>query len=202
MTASPETAHAEKAAIRAVKMALRQKVTKDGARRAAQSAAQHALQVLGDAGGKTVSLYMPIRGELDPLPLGEILRAAGAAIALPRVHSDNVPMSFREWRKDDPLAKGFGGIREPDENAPEVTPDILIVPLAAFDRRGFRIGYGKGHFDRTLGPLAREERPVMIGYAFSFQEVEEVPRELHDVPLDAVVTETEIIRCNPARDGV
>lgn len=185
-----------------MKISLRTKVPDGDARSAAENAAEHALQLLGDVGGKTVSLYMPIKGELDPLPLGEKLRAAGAIAALPRVHSDNVPMSFREWRKDDPLNRGFGGIREPDADAPEVTPDILIVPLAAFDRRGFRIGYGKGHFDRTLGPLAREERPVMVGYAYAFQEIEEVPRELHDVPLDAVVTETEIIRCNPARDGV
>ena len=185
-----------------MKIALRQKQTNDDARNAADSAAEHALQLLGDVNGKTISLYMPIKGELDPLVLGEKLRATGATVALPRVHSDNVPMSFREWRKDDPLNKGFGGIREPDENAPEVTPDILIVPLAAFDRRGFRIGYGKGHFDRTLGPLERTLRPLTVGYAFAFQEVEEVPRELHDVPLDAVVTETEIIRCNPAQGGV
>jgi 5-formyltetrahydrofolate cyclo-ligase len=134
--------------------------------------------------------------------LGEKLRAQGAKVALPRVRSGNEPMSFREWRKDDPLKKGFGGISEPDETAPEVTPDILIVPLAAFDRRGFRIGYGKGHFDRTLGPLERTVRPFTIGYAFAFQEIGEVPRELHDVPLDAVVTENEIIRCNPAQGGV
>jgi 5-formyltetrahydrofolate cyclo-ligase len=185
-----------------VKIALREKLADGDARKAAQNAAEHALQVLGDVGGKTVSLYMPIKGELDPLVLGEKLRAGGAKVALPRVRSGNEPMSFREWRKDDPLKKGFGGISEPDETAPEVTPDILIVPLAAFDRRGFRIGYGKGHFDRTLGPLERTVRPFTIGYAFAFQEIGEVPRELHDVPLDAVVTENEIIRCNPAQGGV
>lgn len=185
-----------------MKIALREKVPKGDARKAAETAAEHALQLLGDVRGKTISLYMPIKGELDPLPLGDKLRARGATIALPRVRSHNEPMSFREWRNDDPLAKGFGGIREPDHDAPEITPDILIVPLAAFDRRGFRIGYGKGHFDRTLGPLERTVRPFTVGYAFAFQEIGEVPRELHDVPLDAVVTETEIIRCNPAQGGV
>jgi 5-formyltetrahydrofolate cyclo-ligase len=197
-----ENRQAEKAAVRAVKIALRRKLPDAEAAAAAQSAADHAVQLLGDIRGKTVSLYMPIRGEIDPAPLAVQLRAMGAVAALPRVTADDEPMAFRAWLAGDPLDKGFGGIREPAASAPEVVPDIVIVPLAAFDRRGFRIGYGKGHFDRTLGPLARGKRPFLVGYAFSIQEVDEVPRELHDVPLDAVVTETEIIHCNPARDGV
>lgn len=199
---SPEKTHAEKSAIRAVKISLREKLADDAARGAADKAAEHAMQLLGDVTGKIVSLYMPIKGELKPASLAGKLRAAGAVLALPRVISGDEPMTFREWREDDPLSRGFGGIREPDPAAPLVTPDVVIVPLAAFDRRGFRIGYGKGHFDRTLGPLAREERPLMLGYAFALQEIEEVPRELHDVPLDAVVTEDEIIRCNLAREGI
>jgi 5-formyltetrahydrofolate cyclo-ligase len=202
MTATPETAHAEKAALRAVKIALRSKLSDGDAEAAAERAADHAIQLIGDVRERSVALYMPIKGELKPGPLAERLRAAGAVLALPRVTSDNVPMTFREWRADDPLEKGFGGIREPDALAPIVVPDVVIVPLAAFDRRGFRIGYGKGHFDRTLGPLERGVRPLTIGYAFAFQEIEEVPRELHDVPLDAVVTEEEIIRCNSAQSGV
>jgi 5-formyltetrahydrofolate cyclo-ligase len=197
-----ENRQAEKAAVRAVKIALRSKLPKPDVEAASAAAAGHTLQLLGDLKGKTVSLYMPIKRELDPRPLAEKLREAGAIPALPRVIADHEPMAFRAWLAGDPLEKGFGGIREPSPSAPEVVPDVVIVPLAAFDRRGFRIGYGKGHFDRTLGPLARGERPFLVGYAFALQEVEEVPRELHDVPLDAVVTETEIIHCNPARDGV
>lgn len=197
-----ENRRTEKAAVRAVKIALRSELPEAEAQAAAVRAAAHALQLLGDVREKTVSLYMPIKGELDPRPLAEKLRTAGAVAALPHVAADDVPMAFRVWLDGDPLDKGFGGIREPSPAAPEVMPDVVIVPLAAFDRRGFRIGYGKGHFDRTLGPLARGVRPFLVGYAFALQEVEEVPRELHDVPLDAVVTETEIIHCNPARDGV
>jgi 5-formyltetrahydrofolate cyclo-ligase len=200
-----ENSQAEKAAVRAVKIALRSQVPEAEAAAAAASAAGHAVQLLGHLGhlaGKTVSLYMPIKGELDPRPLAGKLRDAGAIAALPHVASDTVPMTFRTWLDTDPLEKGFGGILEPSSSVPDVMPDIVIVPLAAFDRRGFRIGYGKGHFDRTLGPLARGVRPFLVGYAFALQEVDEVPRELHDVPLDAVVTETEIIHCNPARDGV
>ncbi|BCJ89871.1 hypothetical protein IZ6_06060 [Terrihabitans soli] len=185
-----------------MKIALRSALPDAEAAAAATAAAAHAIQLLGDVKGKTVSLYMPIKGELDPAPLAVKLRTAGAIAALPRVTAGDEPMAFRAWLAGDPLDKGFGGIREPAASAPEVVPDIVLVPLAAFDRRGFRIGYGKGHFDRTLGPLARGQRPFLLGYAYALQEVEEVPRELHDVPLDAVVTETEIIHCNPARDGV
>ncbi len=189
----------EKSAIRAAKIALRRAIGAEDARSAAESAADHAMTLLQGAGGvhgRTVALYMPIQNELDTRPLEGRLRDAGARLALPRVRTDGEPMTFREWRSDDALHKGYGGIREPAEDAAELVPDIVVVPLSAFDRRGFRVGYGKGHYDRTLGPLERGVRPLTLGYAFAVQEVEEVPRELHDVPLDAVVTEVEIIRCN------
>lgn len=199
------TTPAGKAAIRSEKISLRRQIGGAESRLAAKNAADHAIALLHGVRGirdKTVSFYMPIQGELDPTPLAERLRAAGAILALPRVKTGDEPMVFHAWRADDPLEKGYGGIREPDPAAPEVVPEVVIVPLAAFDRRGFRIGYGRGHFDRTLGPLERERRPLTIGYAFALQEVEEVPRELHDVPMDAVVTESEIIRCNLAQTGV
>lgn len=198
-------ASADKAAIRAMKIALRREIGDTAARAAAERAADHAvalMQAYGPIRDRVVSFYMPIQGELDPGPLAEKLRAAGAVLALPRVKTGDEPMIFRAWRADDPLEKGYGGIREPSPDAPQAVPDVVIVPLAAFDRRGFRVGYGKGHFDRTLGPLERGRRPLTIGYAYALQEVEEVPRELHDVPLDAVVTEAEIIRCNLAQTGV
>ncbi len=192
----------EKSALRSAKIELRRAIAPEDAEAAARGAARHAMDMLGTWSRRIVAFYMPIKGELSPHPLAEKLRAAGATLALPHVVSDAEPMSFRLWRAEDPLAKGYGGIPEPEPSAPEVSPDVVIVPLSAFDRRGFRIGYGKGHYDRTLGPLAREERPLMIGYAFALQEVDEVPRELHDVPLDAVVTENEIIRCNLGREGL
>lgn len=172
MTAAPTIISAEKAAIRSEKIALRRRIGAAGARAAANSAAEHAIALLhGVRGlrGRIVSFYMPIQGEIDPGPLAEKLRAAGAILALPHVRTGDQPMVFREWRADDPLHKGYGGIREPDPAAPELVPEVVIVPLAAFDRRGFRIGYGRGHFDRTLGPLERERRPLTIGYAFALQ---------------------------------
>ncbi|MFC5066417.1 5-formyltetrahydrofolate cyclo-ligase [Flaviflagellibacter deserti] len=202
MTADSDAAQAEKAALRTAKIAARRALDDGMAHRAAERAAEHAMHVIHEHSKEIVALYMPILGELKPAPLAERLRKAGATLSLPRVVTATRPMQFLEWREEDPLAKGYGGIREPDPQAPKVVPDVVVVPLSAFDRRGFRIGYGKGHYDRTLGPLARHERPLMIGYAFALQEVDEVPRELHDVPLDAVVTEDEIIRCNLGREGL
>lgn len=192
---------AEKSALRSLKIALRRNVPQQVAEAAAGQAARHAMALLGKVGGRTIAVYMPVRGELSPLPLVEKVREGGGAVALPHVVSDTAPMSFRLWQEGDPLEKGFGGIPGPGASASEVIPDVVVVPLAVFDRRGFRIGYGKGHYDRTLGPLVREERPLTVGYAFALQETEEVPREDHDVPLDAVITENGIIRCNLSREG-
>jgi 5-formyltetrahydrofolate cyclo-ligase len=201
LTRDPEAARAEKQKLRTRNIAARRAIPKDEAQAFADRAAEFAMQLIAPAEGKVVALYSPVQGELKVAPLAERLRAAGAKPALPKVADPNIPMHFRLWLDEDPLEKGFGGIREPDVDAPAVVPDVVIVPLSAFDRDGFRVGYGQGHFDRTLGSLAREERPLTVGYAFSLQEAPEVPRELHDVPLDAVVTENELIRITARAGG-
>lgn len=197
-----EKNRALKAELRARNIAQRRALPKETAMEAAEAAARHAMSVLEPVKDRVVALYMPIQGELKPGPLADLLREAGAIVALPRVADANVPMHFREWLEDDPLDHGFGKIREPSNDAPAVVPDAVIVPLSAFDRHGFRVGYGQGHYDRTLGSMAQESRPLTIGYAFALQEVDEVPRDLHDVPLDAVVTEAEIIRCTGPLAGL
>lgn len=202
LTADPDTSHAVKAALRARNIAARRALSDEEKAACAQNAADFVMRLIEPAEGKVVALYSPIQGEVKVAPLAERLRAAGAKPALPKVADPQVPMHFRLWLEEDPLDKGFGGIREPDVDAPAAVPDVVIVPLSAFDRRGFRVGYGQGHYDRTLGALAQQERPLTIGYAFALQEVDEVPRELHDVPLDAVVTERELIRITPRAGGV
>jgi 5-formyltetrahydrofolate cyclo-ligase len=135
-----------------------------------------------------VAAYWPIRSEADPRPAAEMLRAHGRAIALPCVTPGG--LVFREWRAGDPLAAGAFGLMEPLPSAAVLAPAILLVPLAAFDRRGHRIGYGKGFYDRALASLG----PVTtIGIAFATQEIPLIPDEPHDHPLDFVVTEQEII---------
>ena len=141
------------------------------------------------------SLYWPILAEADPRALLEALANAGIATALPVTVSRAAPLLFRLWKPGDPLVPGQMRIPEPAAHLPECHPDILFIPLAAFDRRGYRIGYGAGHYDRALASL-RANKPVLaVGIAYATQEVPEVPAEPHDQRLDFVLTERETISC-------
>ena len=143
----------------------------------------------GLAKGAVVAGFFPMRSEIDPRPLMQALVGHGFALALPCVTKDG--LVFRHWVYGDPLAKRRFGLSEPLDSAPRVTPAAFIVPLAAFDRRGHRIGYGAGHYDRTL---AAHPGALAVGLAFSIQEVPRVPDEPHDHPLNAVVTEEGVVR--------
>jgi 5-formyltetrahydrofolate cyclo-ligase len=139
-----------------------------------------------------VGAYWPIRSEVDPRPLMEALLARGQDVALSQILHPH--LSFRLWQPGDVLVKGGFGVREPGPDAPEVFPQALLVPLVAFDRRGGRIGYGKGHFDRAIAALERQHPILTVGLAYAVQEIEQVPIEPHDRLLDAVITESELIR--------
>ena len=137
--------------------------------------------------------YWPIHGEIDPRPLLAALAEQGAATALPSIAAQHAPLIFRVWREGQPVQRGALGISEPLPEAEPVQPTIVLVTLSAFDRRGQRIGYGAGHYDRALGLLRLHSRIVAIGLAFATQEIDEVPAEPHDVALDFVLTEREVI---------
>jgi 5-formyltetrahydrofolate cyclo-ligase len=139
--------------------------------------------------GAIVSGYWPIRAELDPLPLMRQLEAQGAQLALPVIMGRDEPLIFRAWNADAQLLRGQFGIMEPSPQSPAVLPDIVLVPLAAFDRLGHRIGYGAGHYDRTFEVLQAAKPITAIGVAFAVQEIDAVPAEPHDVQLDYVLTE-------------
>lgn len=142
-----------------------------------------------------VSLYWPSGSEADPLGLLTLLADRGVATALPITVSRGAPLDFRLWRPGDPKVIGQMRIPEPAPHLARCQPDVLFVPLAAFDRRGHRIGYGAGHYDRTLAAL-RAEKPVLaIGVAYATQEVDAAPAEPHDQPLDIIITELETIDC-------
>jgi len=142
---------------------------------------------------RVVSAFSPIRDEPDALALLIALAAEGFATALPVTASRGAPLTFRLWRVGDPTVAGAMNIPEPRPEAPAVDPDLLFVPLAAFDRRGHRIGYGAGHYDRTLKRL-RAAGPIhAVGVAYSVCEVAAVPDEPHDEPLDFILTEREWI---------
>ncbi|UGV27926.1 5-formyltetrahydrofolate cyclo-ligase [Rhodopseudomonas boonkerdii] len=143
--------------------------------------------------GAIVAGYSPIRSEIDPVRLMQSLAARGAELALPVVVARDEPLLFRAWDTANVLVAGSLGILEPSPDAPPVAPDILLVPLAAFDRAGHRIGYGAGHYDRTFAQLRAVKSFTAIGVAFDTQEIAAIPMQPHDVALDFVLTETRVI---------
>ena len=143
--------------------------------------------------GMVVSGFSPMKSEISPIPLMRKLADVGASLALPAISGRGKPLIMRAWAFGEPLNSGQWGIREPLPEARAVEPDILIVPLAAFDRAGHRIGYGAGYYDMTINAL-REKRPVVaIGIAFAAQEISSVPATERDARLDLVLTERETI---------
>ncbi len=136
---------------------------------------------------------MPLKTEINPLPLMRKLSERGAQLALPAIAGRGKPLIMRAFAFGDELASGQWGIREPKPDAPEVAPDILLVPLLAFDRSGHRIGYGAGYYDMTIMKL-RAMKPVLaVGIAFAAQEIEQVPVTARDARLDLVLTERDVI---------
>lgn len=145
-----------------------------------------------DVRGRWVSAFLPIRSEIDARPLMDAVRERGGRLCLPVFETRTAPMSFRALERGAPLVPMGFGTSGPGPEAATVTPDILLVPLSAFDRHLNRIGYGKGHYDRALAGLDALGRRLAIGLAFSVQEVDEVPVEPHDRPLDMIVTENGV----------
>jgi 5-formyltetrahydrofolate cyclo-ligase len=140
-----------------------------------------------------VSSYCAFRDEMNPAPLAEALRAQGHRIVLPVVVGKREPLTFRLYQPGDELVKNFMGIREPVAAAPAVEPDILLVPLLAFDRQRNRLGYGGGYYDRTMASL-RTRKPVLaLGIAYAYQEVSRIPVGPNDIRLDKIVTELGIV---------
>ncbi|MGD9739210.1 MAG: 5-formyltetrahydrofolate cyclo-ligase [Bauldia sp.] len=152
------------------------------------------------AGTPPLSLagYQAIRSEVDITPLLETLRSSGVRISLPAISGGSIV--FREWRAGQPLVRSAFGLHEPAPDAPGATPETLLVPMLAFDRKGYRLGYGKGHYDRAIAALrAAGFAPRLIGVAFAVQEVPDIPAESFDVRLDVIVTEDEVLRFGEER---
>ncbi|MEQ8604619.1 MAG: 5-formyltetrahydrofolate cyclo-ligase [Marivibrio sp.] len=141
-----------------------------------------------------VSAFLSIGTELDAGPLLKNLWARGCRVALPRVEAKDAPLSFRLYNEGDALVEESFGTRAPADTAEAVDPDILIVPMLAFDRTGYRLGYGGGFYDRSLEELRRRKTVLAVGVAFAAQEVDHVPREETDQPLDWIVTEKRAFR--------
>lgn len=172
----------------------RDQIEDDMHRDFSRAAAQIATEYLGDhISDNIVSVFWPIRSEIDTRVLIALLSDAGAQLCLP-VIMDRTTLLFRQWRDGDPLNHGRFGTREPEESAKIIEPQIMFIPFAAFDRGGGRIGYGAGYYDRVIAHFYQQElTPYLIGYGFACQEVPYIPVEPHDWPLDAIVTEEGLI---------
>lgn len=149
----------------------------------------------GIAATGIVSGFIPYKSEIDTEPLLERLHRQGWRTCLPVVIAAEQPLLFRAWTPGEALIPGVWDIPIPPETAPEVLPDVLLVPMLAFDRQGYRLGYGGGFYDRTLEKLRDIKKVWAIGVAYAAQEAETVPRGPHDAPLDYVMTEREIFVC-------
>lgn len=147
--------------------------------------------ILAGYRGVPLAGYMPIRTEIDPVSaMAE--SAAHGPVGIPVIRAAGQPLVFSRWEPDCPLVDGPFGARIPKVET-LITPEILIVPLVAFDRRGGRLGYGGGFYDRTLEGLRANGPTLAIGFAFGAQESDDLPLEPTDQPLDMIVTEAEII---------
>ena len=149
---------------------------------------------IGIKAGSVVSGFWPIRSEVDVRPLMFALRDQGARLALPAI-IDRETIVFRELVRGAPLVGMGFGTAGPGEDAAVLDPALMLMPLAAFDPRGHRIGYGAGHYDRAIARLHDSGmRPRLVGVAFDCQEVPAVPNEPHDARLDAILTESGLRR--------
>jgi 5-formyltetrahydrofolate cyclo-ligase len=191
MTVSIEDA---KAAIRRDARGRRDALPPDMRAAAAQAIAARPFPVAVSP-GMIVSGFMPLKSEISPLPLLRALADAGARLALPVVAGRGKPLVMRAYALGDTLAAGVWGIREPKPDAPEVLPDVVIVPLLAFARGGHRVGYGAGYYDMTLAALRARKTIHAVGIAFAAQEIASVPTTPRDARLDLVLTEREVIDC-------
>ncbi|HZV20203.1 MAG TPA: 5-formyltetrahydrofolate cyclo-ligase [Hyphomicrobiales bacterium] len=173
---------------------LRRSIPPQAAQAAAIALAESGLKLLSQFDRiNPIGGYYPIRDEIDPLPLLNVLHSNGFRIALPTIKDGAV--TFREWRPGLMLVKGPFGTKEPEETQGEAFPNPVLVPLLAFDRMGNRLGYGAGYYDAILRALRSADRVTAIGVGFNEQEVPEIPREPQDEPLDMILTPAGLIIC-------
>ena len=150
---------------------------------------------------RVVSAFRSLGEELDTGPLLNRLGPEGYQLCLPVMQGCGRPLIFRAWAPGDIMAKAVWGIEEPTADRPELAPEVVLAPLLAFDRAGWRLGYGGGFFDRTLRRLRQLQPVLAVGLAFAVQEIDAVPHLDYDEALDAVLTPEGLIDCRAQRSG-
>lgn len=173
---------------------VRKREHEASAGRASGKLAEAGVEFLKPAPGTIISGYLAYRTEIDIMPLMERLADQGFELALPVVIEMEQPLVFRKWAPGDATEAGKLNIDTPFASAPEVDPDMLLVPLLAFDNRGYRLGYGGGFYDRTLEKLRSQKSIIAVGVAYAGQEVGAVVRGIEDQPVDWVLTENGPMR--------
>jgi 5-formyltetrahydrofolate cyclo-ligase len=152
--------------------------------------AAHLIAAIRSHAGRILAGYMPMRTEIDPLPA---MAAHRGPVCVPVVRGPGQALAFRAWQPDAAMVAGAFSAPVPATGA-WLAPEVLIVPLLAFDRRGYRLGYGGGYYDRTLADLRAGGGALAIGFGFAAQEMDRVPIEATDQPLDLIVTERSMVR--------
>jgi 5-formyltetrahydrofolate cyclo-ligase len=189
-TAAPES---DKTAMRAAALSRREAVHAADPR-AGERLSERFFEVYRLPPATAVSAYWPKASELDMRPLLHRLHDAGHRCLLPVVVGRGRPLLFRRWTPEARLVEGVFRVMTPDPAAAEGMPAFLVCPLLAFDRRGFRLGYGGGYYDRTLHALRRAAPVTAVGVGYAAQEVPAVPRNAGDAPLDGILTEAGPVR--------
>lgn len=194
MIDNPDVTAAKKAMRAEMKARRLEAFQRFGAEAGAQIAG-HGIGFAGVQAPAVVSAFLAIGDEIDPSPLMRRLIGEGYRMALPVMVGKGKPLLFRAWAPGEPLGDAMWGIREPLPSAEVLEPDVILGPLLAFDRAGFRLGYGGGFYDRSLARLRAMKPVVSIGLAFSEQEVDAVPHLDYDERLDWVLTPLGAIDC-------
>lgn len=159
----------------------------------AETAAEHVVRLQAYRDARTVLAFVPVRAEIDPARITDAARSEGKRLALPRVDFDTMELRLHRWEADDALEPGGYGIPEPLASAPEVPPhevDFVLVPALAVDVDGYRVGYGKGFYDRLLPTLPRAVRCALV---YDFQILAEAPRTAGDVPVHVIASDSRVI---------
>lgn len=198
MTSTPASSgptSRSKADLRASARAARSALAPEIRAQMAEHCALEGVALARRALARTIALYIPTQDEVDSRLLLQALHYHEFKLALPCVIGPQRPLIFRSWSPKDVLIAGAYDIPEPSQRQPEVIPDLIFMPVVAFDRAGYRIGYGAGFYDRTLHALETIKPPLTIGLAYSCQEVDDALAQPHDKQLDLIITEKETISC-------
>lgn len=191
----PATPAARRKALRSAALASRQALPAATVEALGAAICAHLQAHFAEPPGRCIAFYWPISNEPDLRPVINAWRAVGVDACLPVVHRRAEPLSFRRWAPGTPMVPDHHGIPTPAGSA-ECQPDVLFMPVNAFDAAGFRLGYGGGYYDRTLAVL--QPRPLVLGVGFELARVASILPQAHDVPMDWIVTEAGVFA--PQRD--